>query len=331
MNQFDASLHTSFAAPLPLLDLCPTPDDLRGDVIAGLSAHPKSLPSKYFYDSRGSQLFEAITLQPEYDLTRIETALLQAVLPEIGDSIGAGVHVVEYGSGSGSKTHLLLGGLASVVAYTPVEISRQTLLDTTRRLGRAFPDVQMLPVCADFTRHVPVPPARTPATRTLVFFPGSTLGNFDGPRAVELLGAMRGTMGVAGRALIGIDLAKDIGEMEAAYNDAAGMTAEFTLNLLLRLNREIGGDFDLRAFSHRARWSPQRSRIETTIVSRCAQKVHVAGHVFAFERGEELQVEISQKYTDASFDALANAAGLHVARGWNSPGDRFGLRLLEIA
>lgn len=326
------SLHaaTARAPALPaLLDLSPTPEDLRGDVIAGLSSTPKTLPSKYFYDARGSQLFDEITRQPEYDLTRIEVALLQASMPAIREAVGPDVHVVEYGSGSARKTHLLLGGLDAAVAYTPVEISRETLLESTQRLAYAFPEVQMLPVCADFTRPVPVPPPLLPAARRLVFFPGSTLGNFDAAEAVALLAAMRETMDRHGRALIGIDLVKDVAAMEAAYNDAAGVTAAFTLNLLARINREAGADFDRRRFAHRAVFSAERSRIETSIVSRIAQRVHVAGRAFDFEAGEPIHVEISHKYTDAHFDALAARAGLRVSGRWNAPGERFGLRLLE--
>jgi dimethylhistidine N-methyltransferase len=318
-------------APPVLLDLCPTPDDLRGDVIAGLSSHPKTLPSKYFYDARGSQLFEEITRQPEYDLTRTEIALLQASMREIREAVGAEAHVVEYGSGSGRKTQLLLGGLDSAVAYTPVEISRETLLESTQRLAYAFPEVQMLPVCADFTRPVPIPPPLQPAARRLAFFPGSTLGNFERDEAVALLGAMRETIGERGRALVGIDLVKDVADMEAAYNDAAGVTAAFTLNLLARINREAGADFDRRRFAHRAVYSRERSRIETDIVSRCAQVVRVGGQAFHLDAGEPIHVEISHKYIDAHFDALAAAAGLRVAHRWNAPADRFGLRLLEPA
>ncbi len=312
-----------------LLDLSPTPEDLRADVIAGLSSTPKTLPSKYFYDARGSQLFDEITRQPEYDLTRTELALLRASMAAIRAAVGADAHVVEYGSGSARKTHLLLAGLDAAVAYTPVEISRDTLLDSTQRLAYAFPEVQMLPVCADFTRPVPVPPPLVSAARRLVFFPGSTLGNFDEAASVELLRAMRETMDMHGRALIGIDLVKDVAAMEAAYNDAAGVTAAFTLNLLARINREAGADFDRRRFAHHAVFSAGRSRIETSIVSRVAQRVHVGGRAFDFDAGEPVHVEISHKYTDAHFDALAARAGLRVIERWNAPAERFGLRLLE--
>ena len=314
-----------------LTDLHPSPDDILGDALAGLSMTPKRLPSKYFYDARGSRLFEDITHQPEYYPTRVEIALLDARIEQIAAAVGACAHVVEYGSGSGRKTEQLLEGLRDPVAYTPIEISRGTLLDSTARLSQAFPRIEMLPVCADFTRPVELPePARAPG-HTLVFFPGSTLGNFTNDEAVKLLGSMRATMGTRGQALIGIDLDKDTATLEAAYNDAAGVTAQFTLNLLARLNRDIGSDFDLDAFAHRAVYVRERGRIETFLVSQRAQDVAVAGRRFHFAAGDAMQVEYSHKYTDAGFTDLAARAGLRVIDGWNDPRDWFGLRLLERA
>jgi len=316
-------------AQAALTDLRPQPDDIVADAVAGLSATPKTLPSKYFYDAEGSRLFEAITRQPEYYLTRTELALLEARMPAIAQAVGAGAHVVEYGSGSGRKTELLLEGLRQPVAYTPVEISRTALLQSTARLALLFPQVEMLPVCADFTRPLALPAARRPAQRTLMFFPGSTLGNFADDDAVRLLDAMRQTMGEDGCALIGIDLDKEPALIEAAYNDAAGVTAAFTLNLLARLNREIGSDFDLDGFRHRALYARERGRIETFLVSQRAQSVHVAGRRFDFAAGEAMQVEYSCKYTDRGFAALAARAGLKVTHGWDDPRGWFGLRLLQ--
>lgn len=312
-----------------LTDLRPQPDDIIGDALAGLARTPKRLPSKYFYDARGSRLFEAITRQPEYYLTRVEQALLDARMPDIAAAVGAGAHVVEYGSGSGRKTRQLLQGLRDVVAYTPIEISRTMLLTSIARLATEFPHIQMLPVCADFSQAVSLSvPARAPQ-RTLVFFPGSTLGNFTHDEAVAMLGAMRATMGARGQALIGIDLDKDPVLIEAAYNDVAGITAAFTLNLLARLNREIGSDFDLEDFRHRAIYVRERGRVETFLVSQCAQDVHVAGRRFHFDAGEAMQVEYSHKYSDGGFALLAAAAGLVVTERWNDPDDGFGLRLLQ--
>ena len=314
-----------------LTDLQPDRARITADILQGLSQHPRQLPSKYFYDARGSQLFEQITRQPEYYPTRTELQLLQSVSADIARAVGPRLHVVELGSGSGRKTERLLHALADPVAYTPIEISRAALLDSVARLAEALPDIEMLPVCADFTRPVDLPePQREPARR-LLFFPGSTLGNFAHDDAVALLDAMRQTMGANGLALIGIDLHKDPALIEAAYNDAAGVTAAFTLNLLRRLNREIGSDFDLDGFEHRARYSVERLRIETELVSRRAQRVHVDGRSFDFAEGEAMTVEYSHKYTDATFAALAAEAGLRVCMRWDAADPAFGLRLLQRA
>jgi L-histidine N-alpha-methyltransferase len=312
-----------------LTDLRPTPSDILGDTIAGLSATPKRLSSKYFYDARGSQLFERITRQPEYYVTRVELELLEDRLGDIASAIGPEVHVVEYGSGSGRKTRLLLDALQRPIAYTPIEISRTTVIESTARLAEEFPRIEMLPVCADFTRPVALPEPLHDARSTLVFFPGSTLGNFTDDAAVELLAAMRETMGPRGQALVGIDLDKDPSLIEAAYNDAAGVTEEFTLNLLTRLNREIGSDFQLDGFRHRAVYARERGRIETDLVSQYGQTVHVAGREFTFKAGEAIRVEYSCKYTDERFAELAAQAGLRVVDGWNDARDWFGLRLLQ--
>ncbi len=316
-------------ATLKLTDLQPTPDDITGDVLAGLSRTPKRLPSKYFYDRRGSELFEEITRQPEYYLTRVELALLEASAMEISDVVGPRAHVVEYGSGSGRKTRILLDSLDDPVAYTPIEISRSALLASVERLGREFDDIELLPVCADFSQPVAIPEPERQAEHAFVFFPGSTIGNFTEPEALRLLRAMHQTMGARGGALIGIDLQKSPAIIERAYNDAAGVTAAFTLNLLARLNRDIGSDFDLDGFQHRAVYVADAGRIETFLDSRKAQVVTVEGQRFDFAAGEAMQVEYSHKYTDAGFAALAASAGMRVVRGWNDTNDWFGLRLLQ--
>jgi L-histidine Nalpha-methyltransferase len=318
------------AEPMPgALDRADAACDLLGDTLAGLSRTPKRLLSKYFYDARGSELFETITRQPEYYLTRVEQALLDASMREIAARVGPGVHVVEYGSGSGRKTRQLLAGLHAPVAYTPIEISRSTLLVSSARLAKEFPQIEVLPLCADFTRPVRLPAPAGAHRGTLVFFPGSTLGNFDSDEAVALLRAMRATMGPQGHALIGLDLDKDPALIEAAYNDAAGITAQFTLNLLVRLDREIGSDFDVDAFRHRAVYVPERGRIETFLVSQRAQTVTVGDRTFEFAPGEQMLVEYSHKYRDTDFDRMARAAGLQVAACWNDACGWFGLRLLQ--
>ena len=316
-------------AVLKLTDLQPSADDISGDVLAGLSRTPKRLPSKYFYDRRGSELFEEITRQPEYYLTRIELALLAASATEIAEAVGPRANVVEYGSGSGRKTRLLLDALDDPVAYTPIEISRSALLTSVERLDREFDDIEVLPVCADFTEPVPLPKPAREADHALVFFPGSTLGNFTDSEAVRLLRAMHETMGDRGGALLGVDLQKSPAIIEAAYNDANGVTAAFTLNLLARLNRDIGSDFDLDGFAHRADYVEAAGRIETFLDSRRPQVVTVEGRRFDFAEGEAMQVEYSQKYTDDGLAALAAEAELKIVRRWNDPQDWFGLRLLQ--
>ena len=298
------------------------------DVLAGLAQHPKRLSSKYFYDARGSALFERICMQPEYYLTRVEVALMRRHVADIARALGPAIRLVEFGSGSGVKTRLLLEHLVDPVACVPVEISTEALADSVRRLEAAFPDVEILPVCADFTRPLRLPRPRRRFRRSVIYFPGSTLGNFDEPAAVGLLERMRIEAGAGGMALVGVDTVKDTHLLEAAYNDGAGVTAEFTLNLLHRIDHELGADFDVTAFAHRARWNPARARIETSIVSRRAQRVHIAGQTFDFASGEAMAVEISGKYTQASFARLAARAGWRVARTWHDDDAWFALHWL---
>ena len=299
-------------------------NELLADALAGLVGTPKRLPSKYFYDARGSRLFERICEQPEYYPTRVELAIMRAHVGDIATTLGHDVRMVEYGSGSGLKTRLLLQHLASPVAYVPVEISRSALARSVALLGRDFPAIEMLPVCADFTQPIKLPRAARAPRQTVVYFPGSTLGNFDPGDALRLLREMHAEAGqgggtLPGGVLIGVDLVKDTATVEAAYNDAAGVTAEFTLNLLTRLNRELGADFDLGGFHHRARWHPLAGRIETHIVSNRAQDVHVGSHAFRFAEGEAMLVEYSCKYTLEGFARLAARGGLRVDRVWSGP------------
>ncbi|HQX66262.1 MAG TPA: L-histidine N(alpha)-methyltransferase, partial [Dokdonella sp.] len=247
--------------------------EFRADVLHGLAQTPKRIPSKYFYDARGSQLFEEICAQPEYYLTRTELAILEENAAAIASAIGPRALLVEYGSGAGIKTRLLLDALDQPVGYVPVEISRSALDASIENLSEEFPEVDMLPVSADFTRPVDLPAPDQAARRTVVFFPGSTLGNFEQREAIGLLRTMAIEMGRQGAALVGIDLQKDPAILEAAYNDAAGVTREFTLNLLTRINRELQADFQLHEFEHGARYNAQAGRIETHVVSRIDQVV----------------------------------------------------------
>lgn len=303
--------------------------DFAADVRAGLAQQPKRIASKYFYDARGSALFEEICVQPEYYLTGTELAVLRAHAGDIATAIGPRPLLVEYGSGSGLKTRVLLRALLDPVGYVPVEISRSALDVSAAALAAEFPGLQILPVCADFTAPVRLPaPSRT-QRRSVVFFPGSTLGNFDHGEALRLLRQMHAEMGPGGAAVIGIDLQKDAAIIEAAYNDAAGVTARFTLNLLARMNRELGADFDLGRFRHRAVYNALAGRIETHIVSRIDQRVRVAGRQVHFAANEAMLVEYSCKYSQAGFERLAAKAGLRVMRTWADPRQWFAIQLLE--
>ena len=297
----------------------------------GLALKPKRLPSWLFYDQRGSALFEQICEQPEYYLTRCEIALMSEHAADIADSLGSDVRLVEYGSGSGRKTRMLLRHLREPVSYVPVEISPEPLQHSVQRLAQEFPQLPLQPLCADFSKplRLPIPP-RAPR-RTVLYFPGSTIGNFEAHDAVALLRKMRGEMGDAGGLLVGVDLKKDPALIEAAYNDAAGVTAEFTLNMLLRLNREIGSDFDLAAFAHRARYNPMAGRIETQLVSRREQQVAIGRDKVRFGAEEAVQVEYSCKYSLEDFAALADKAGLAVQRVWTDSRRMFSVQYLVRA
>ncbi len=245
------------------------------DVIAGLRSSQKQLSCKYFYDRRGSQLFDRICQLDEYYLTRAELALMDQFAPEMGAQIGAGVMLVEYGSGSSVKTRYLLDGLPNPVAYVPVDISGDHLQETARELARDYPRIEILPVCADFTQDFALPRSLRPASHAAVYFPGSTIGNFIPDEAVGLLRRITQKCGTGGGLLIGIDLKKDVATIEAAYNDRLGVTAEFNLNLLQRINRELGADFDVDQFFHQARYNAELGRVEMYLISRQAQSVTI--------------------------------------------------------
>lgn len=304
-------------------------DRFARDVADGLTRSPKSLPSKYFYDARGSALFERICAEPEYYLTRAELAIMREQAPAIAEVVGSNVLLFEYGSGSAIKTRLLLEHLSSPAGYVPIEIAPAALAASVAALHAALPALEILPLGADFSAPLALPQPRMPPKRNVAYFPGSTIGNLETADAIALLRKMREEAGRGGGALIGIDLAKDPAILEAAYNDATGVTAQFTLNLLVRINRELGADFDLGAFEHRARWSDAHGRIETSIVSQRRQVVHVAGIVAEFGEGEAMAVEISCKYTLAEFERMASAAGWRVAAAWFDPEHRFSLQYLS--
>ncbi len=298
------------------------------DVLAGLSRPQKSLPPKYFYDAAGSELFEAICRTPEYYPTRVETALLTEAAPQIARAIPFGAALVEFGSGASDKTRLLLDAAPQVRLYVPVDISAAALAPAAARIAAAYPQLVVAPVEADFTRPMRQPEvARAPVA--IGFFPGSTIGNFTPEEAAAFLEKAHDLLGRGALFLIGADLIKDPAVLEAAYDDAGGVTARFNLNLLVRINRELDGDFDLSRFVHRACWNAEASRMEMHLESRADQTVHVAKRSFDFRAGETIHTENSHKFDPAGFRIMAEWAGWALQEQWISPVQPFALFLLR--
>lgn len=300
------------------------------DVIQGLEASPKRLPCKYFYDQRGSALFDRICDLDEYYVTRTELQIMQRYAAEMGEQIGPGVMLIEYGSGSSIKTRILLDHLIDPVAYCPVDISRDHLLATARGLSADYPDIEILPVCADFTRPFVLPvPTRTP-THAAVYFPGSTIGNFEPAEAKQLLAQIAPLCGAGGGLLIGIDLQKDTRIIEAAYNDREGVTDQFNRNILRRINRELGGDFAVDQFQHCATYETKQQRVSISLVSRRDQTVTIRDRSFRVRANEAIHTEYSHKYTIDGFAALAAEVGLELHRSWTDAREFFGVLHLAV-
>ncbi len=300
------------------------------DVLAGFSAPQKFMPAKYFYDAAGSDLFEAITRQPEYYPTRTELGILDARGAEIAAALPARANLVEFGSGSTVKVRRLLRHRTDLAAYVPVDVSESFLRSEAEVLAADFPGLAIAPVAADFTRPFTLP-ADLPGQAFAGFFPGSTIGNFEPAQAARLLAQFGGVLGSGATLIVGVDLVKDKGVLDAAYNDAAGVTAAFNLNLLARIGRELGGDLDPAAFAHRAFFNPSASRIEMHLVSRQAQQVNVAGRDFAFAEGETIHTENSYKYTVDGFRALAAEAGWSAGAVWTDDDGLFSVHALRRA
>jgi L-histidine Nalpha-methyltransferase len=286
------------------------------DILAGLRQRPKRIAPIYFYDARGSALFDRICELPEYYPTRTETQILADQGADIARCIGEDALLVEFGSGSSLKTRLLLDRVPRLSAYVPVDISRSHLLNAAHGIAAAYPDIEVLPVCADFTQPFAVPKPQRPARRIVVFFPGSTIGNFDPPEALSLMRVMRDVAGAGGGLLVGADLVKDRRILLRAYDDAAGVTAAFNLNVLRRLNNELGADFDLAGFRHRAVWNESERRIEMHLVSTRAQQATLARESIDFAAGEPIVTEHCHKYTVAGFGAQAASAGWSAGSCW---------------
>ena len=312
-------------------DLAPGEENFRDAVFAGLGREAKELPCKFFYDERGSALFDEICRVPEYYLTRTEIAILDEYAPEIAAQIGPHCRLIELGSGASVKVRILLGALDSPAAYVPVDISREWLREAAAQLAADFPKLRVVAVCADYTRPFPLPALPGPAGKRVGFFPGSTIGNFEPEGVVRFLGNCAELLGPGGEMLIGVDLKKDPDILEAAYNDRAGVNAAFNLNLLERINRELGGDLDIDRFEHVAVYDAQKGRMELYVKSLADQRATIAGRQFRFAKGELIHTENSYKYAIAEFHALARRAGFQPVHTWTDKNDLFSVHYFRQA
>lgn len=292
------------------------------EILAGLLDTPKAVSSKYLYDARGSRLFEEITGLEEYYPTRVEIDILSRHAKEIAEVLGPGVRLIEPGAGSGRKTEILLERLEAPAGYVPIDVSRSALSSASRRMTSRFPGLDVRPLLADFMEPLSLPEGGR--GKEVIFFPGSTIGNLHPGDATELLERW---LRAADAVLVGVDLKKDPEIIERAYNDRRGVTAEFNLNLLRRLNRELGADFQPRAFRHHAFYDPCMGRIEMHLVSGPGQRVRLDGRVIDFGPGESVRTEVAYKYAPEEFEGISAAAGGRVERRWSDPRDWFGLFL----
>jgi dimethylhistidine N-methyltransferase len=318
-------------ALLPLIDYHPSSNSFREDVVEGLGKTQKQLSPKYFYDERGSTLFDEITRLDEYYPTRTEAAIMRDHVDEMAEAIGPNAALVEYGSGSSEKTRILLDRLASELAgYIPVDISREHLVNAAQSIADTYPDLVVQPVCADYTSPFSLPDLAEDAERTVIYFPGSTIGNFNRGEATDFLRQMAVMAGPGGGLLIGVDLKKAPTILHAAYNDREGVTAEFNLNLLRRINRELGGDFDVSAFRHEAVWRPSPGRMEMHLVSKRKQEVHIGEHTFSFEDGETIHTENSCKFSLDEFRRMARDAGFDIRSVWTDNNSLFSVQYADV-
>ncbi|MEZ5361408.1 MAG: L-histidine N(alpha)-methyltransferase [Bryobacterales bacterium] len=321
-------MHTT---TIHFVDMHPAPSDLRAEALEGLQASPKYLHPKFFYDRAGSELFEQITQTPEYYPTRTEIAVLEQRAAEIVARFGPNPLVIEFGSGASRKIRILLDALGGKPArYLALDISRDQLIDSAEALSDAYPNLDVWAVCADYTQPITLPAeALENAGRRVAFFPGSTIGNFSAAEAQRFLRSTARMVGEGGAMLLGADLVKDTAVLNAAYNDEAGLTAEFNLNLLRRLNREIGARFDLSTFRHKAFYDEAKGRIEMHLVSLIDQTVDVAGQAIMFREGETIHTESSHKFTLEGVRQLAERCGFKPVDVWTDPSCYFSLHWLE--
>ena len=311
-------------------DLAPGEESFRDAVLNGLARPRKAIPCKFFYDERGSALFDEICRLQEYYPTRTEIAVLEENAEEIAAQMGAYSRIVEFGSGASHKARILLQALDRPVAYVPVDISREHLLEAASSLAEDFPDMAIIAVCADYTGPFTLPSLPGPAGKRIGFFPGSTIGNFEPDAAERFLANCADILGPRGEMLIGVDLKKDLSILDAAYNDRRGITAAFNLNLFERINRELDGDLDLDSFEHFAFYSESKGRIEIYIRSLVDQQAMIAGRRFQFAAGELIHTEYSYKYSVAEFRALAARAGFRPVDTWTDPAELFSVHYFRL-
>ncbi|MEX0774309.1 MAG: L-histidine N(alpha)-methyltransferase [Phycisphaeraceae bacterium] len=302
---------------------------VRQLLMQGLTAKPKTLPCALFYDKVGSRLFEQICELDEYYPTRTEIGIYRRYMGRITDRLGPRCAVIEYGSGAGVKSRMLLDALDEPVAYVPIEISPQALIESCAELVMAYPQLEVLPVCADYTQPLDLPRPRESPDRWAIFFPGSTIGNFHPAQAAAFLRRSAQLVDHQGVMVIGVDVPKDPAVLEAAYNDRQGVTAAFNLNLLRRANHQAGADFDLSAFRHRAVYNADHHRIEMHLISRRAQTVHMGGRTIHFAPGESILTECSYKYSPAQFASVAQRADWRPREVWTDDRGWFSVHLLE--
>jgi dimethylhistidine N-methyltransferase len=309
-------------------DLHPPETDMYAEVLEGLQQMPRSISPKFFYDRRGSELFEAITETAEYYPTRTELSLLAEHGEEMAALLGRECLLLELGSGSSRKIRLLLDALQPY-AYMPVDISRTFLRDAARELAAEYPDIQVHAICADYSHGLELPWCPEGVLRA-AFFPGSSIGNFEPPQALRLLQHVAHTLGPGGHLLIGVDLQKESAILDRAYNDTAGLTAAFNRNLLVRINRELGADFNPDAFSHHAFYNNAAGRVEMHLISRVRQTVHIGKEHIDFYRGDGIHTENSYKYTIEGFQHLAHDAGFVPVQVWADEDELFSMHCLQV-
>jgi dimethylhistidine N-methyltransferase len=316
---------------LKLSDFAPKNKTMLKDVIEGLRKPQKELPCKLFYDEVGSRLFEKITCLDEYYLTRTEIDIMVANIGEMAELAGPGCTIIEYGSGSSEKTKFLLDHFVSPVAYVPIDISKKHLMWSAVEVAAAYPDIEVLPVCADYgDNSFNIPTSVKKSRRRVVYFPGSTIGNFHPNEAVDFLRRIAGVCGPGGGLLVGVDLTKNPEVLVRAYDDSEGVTAAFNLNILVRINRELGADFDPVCFRHKAVFNDEESRIEMYLVSRTAQSVSVGGETFDLKSGESIWTESSYKHDIDAFAGIARLAGLGVSKVWTDDRRVFSVQYLTV-